>query len=425
MNLHVLLIPSEEFVPPQSHLAGIFQLHQAKALQAAGVKTGALSVKLLYSLPMLLKGAVARAMGRPGSPKLPSGTPGSLLRLMFRKRFRLEEFVTHDSVEGIPVTRIEGGYDFKPGERFDHRAWTRAGEAAYEAYAARHGRPDILHAHNALYGGMLAASLSRKHGIPFVLTEHSSFVARRTVARSLLRHAARCYRSAAELLTVSPSLGRQLEENTGPAAAGWKWVPNVIDPDLLEQPPAPRPVRGKPRVLSVGNLIPLKDHATLLRAFAGLPGHESMELVIAGDGPEENPLRELARDLGISAQTTFTGRLSRDQVVAQMDAASCLVLPSRFETFGVVLIEALSRGIPVVASRCGGPECVVTDANGKLFPAGDAAALTAALEPVLRNPEHYNPAALRHEAIDRFGPRRLSATLIDFYRRTLEGPAAS
>jgi glycosyltransferase involved in cell wall biosynthesis len=421
MSLHVLLVPSEEFVPPESHLAGIFQLHQAQALVAAGFQVGALSVKQVYSTPMLLKGAFARLVRLPSSAKLPQGSPFELLCLMVRKRFSLSSFVRQDIVHGIPVTRIEGGYDFKPNESTNYWAWIRAGEVAFAAYAARYGRPDVLHAHNALYGGMLAARLSRKFKIPLVLTEHSSFLARGTVSTRLRRRAAACYRAAKALLVVSPSLGAQLEQTVGSAARSWKWVPNVIDPDWLAQP-LQRSAPGVGfRILAIGNLISLKDHATVLRAFAMLHRQQTGQLVIAGDGPEEDRLRELARDLGIAGETIFTGRLSRNQLLAEFDRASCLVLPSRFETFGVVLIEALARGVPLVATRCGGPECIVNFANGRLVPAGDVSALRDAIDAVLENLMDFEPEILRSNAIRDFGPKRLTDALHNIYREVLAG----
>ena len=164
-----------------------------------------------------------------------------------------------DMVHDIPVIRIEGGYDLKPNDSLNHWAWIRAGEVAFDSYVKRFGTPDVLHAHNALYGGMLAARLSRKTGVPFVITEHSSFLARGIVSKSLLRRAASCYRAASALLAVSPSLGSQLEQTVGANAQGWRWAPNVIDPDWLTHP-LKRNVSGDQfRILAVGNLIPVKE----------------------------------------------------------------------------------------------------------------------------------------------------------------------
>jgi len=102
--------------------------------------------------------------------------------------------------------------------------------------------------------------------------------------------------------------------------------------------------------------------------------HPASKLVIVGAGKERRRLCDLAGE-GVE----FTGALSRSETRRQMWSANALVLPSEFETFGVVLIEALATGIPVIATRCGGPEEIVTPAEGVLINRGDETELTRAM----------------------------------------------
>lgn len=416
---HILIIPSEEFTPPDSHLAGIFQLHQAKVLIESGHKVGALSIKQVYSVPMLLKGIVSRLILIQSNPLLPAGSWKQLLVLLYQKLFRLSEFVLHDMVNGVGVVRAEGIYDFRPNESINHWAWVRAGHAAFESYCESHGTPDILHAHNALYGGLLAESLARKFELPFVITEHSSFVARGMVSRSLIPRIASCYKNSKSLLVVSPSLGERLEEKVGINRSDWKWVPNVLDPEWILEPMRRDVPKETLQVLAVGNLIPVKDHATVIRAFAKLEKSLPLRLVIAGDGPDELKLKRIVSELGIDDQVIFTGRLVRKELLLEFDRSCCVVLPSLFETFGVVLIEALLRGVPVIASRCGGPECIVNQTNGVLVEPEDESGLTDAISKVIANLEQYDPEELRKDALRNFGPQRLIADLNLVYSEAL------
>jgi len=416
---HILIIPSEEFIPPESHLAGIFQLHQAQALIEAGFKVGVLSIKQVYSVPMLLKGVVSRLLKTSSNPLLPPGSWKELLLLLYRKLFCPSEFIVFDNINGVFVVRAEGIYDFKPMESLNHMAWSRAGYAAFNAYSEAYGTPDVLHAHNALNGGLLAASLSRKFDLPYVITEHSSFVARGLVSRSLYGKIAACYRKSSSLLVVSPFLGKCLEGEIGIAHSDWDWVPNVLDPDWLRQPLQKDIPKEPLQIIAIGNLISVKDHATVIRAFAKLPKNFEIQLVIAGDGPDENELKRIVSELTIDDQVIFTGRLTRQALIQQIDRSCCVVLPSLFETFGVVLIESLMRGVPVVSSRCGGPECIVNQENGVLVEPQNVAELLDALIDVISNLDRYDAENLRKSAILNFGPQRLVADLNEIYAKAL------
>lgn len=419
--MHVLIIPSEEFLPPSSHLAGIFQLHQARALAAAGHRVGLLSVRMVYSVPMLLKGALIRLVGGNGSGKLPNGSAGSLLRVLWRRLFRPREYVACEEVAGFPVVRVEGLYRMWPSPRFDHQGWIAAGRAAFSEYVDRHGRPDVIHAHNALYAGLLAQILSRASGIPYVVTEHSSYLTRRLYPASVMRRAASCFAKAGVFAVVSKWLGRKLGEAMGSDVAGWRWIPNVVDPELGLLPVCTR-TTDPYTFLTIGDLIPIKDQTTLLRGLAtGGPGLADCRLRIAGDGAQEGMLRALAAELGVSARVEFLGRISRERVAQELDLCHCFVLTSQMETFGVVLIEALSRGRPVIATKCGGPQDVIDESNGLLVPVGGIQELAEAMVWMRGNSNRFDPAELRADVVKRFGEEALVRNLDECYQTATKG----
>jgi glycosyltransferase involved in cell wall biosynthesis len=100
---------------------------------------------------------------------------------------------------------------------------------------------------------------------------------------------------------------------------------------------------------------------------------------------------------------SFVGKKSPDELAIIMQHSAVLVLPSRAESFGMVLVEALACGTPVVATRCGGPEDIVDDRVGVLVPPEDPEALANGIEHVLTHAEDYDPAALRAYALGKFG----------------------
>jgi glycosyltransferase involved in cell wall biosynthesis len=116
----------------------------------------------------------------------------------------------------------------------------------------------------------------------------------------------------------------------------------------------------------------------------------------------------------------FLGIQPPDKVAEVMRRSTLLVLPSRRETLGAVLIEALACGTPVVATRCGGPEDVVTESVGRLVPKEDPSSLAEAMEAVLDQRQCYDRQVLRNYIAEHFSWQNVAAQTIDLYRSALQ-----
>jgi glycosyltransferase involved in cell wall biosynthesis len=177
------------------------------------------------------------------------------------------------------------------------------------------------------------------------------------------------------------------------------------------------------RFCHVSFLDSKKNVDALIRAFASsFRNDATVSLVIGGDGPSGPALQKLARDCGILRQVEFTGKLSRRQVRDVLDRSDAFVLPSRFETFGVVLIEATAMGLPVIATRCGGPEDIVTERNGILVPVGDTAALGAAMLRMYETRACWDRQSIRDECHERFGADSLARRWREIYAACAHQP---
>jgi glycosyltransferase involved in cell wall biosynthesis len=418
--LHVLIIPSEEFLPKENHLAGIFQYHQARALKDRGIQVGVLSVKLVYSIPMFARALILRLVKRRANNVLDDLSVRAILKLFWAKLARPRLFLSAEEIDGLSVVRIEGFYFLPPSPRTDYIGWVRAGKVAFEEYCRIRGIPDLIHAHNLNPGGILADQLAKASQVPYVVTEHSTYYARKLVPRSLfprLRHAANVARSVA---VVSPGLGQQLSSVLGLSFESMEWIPNLIEPGIADLPLRATERQDTFRFISIGNLIPVKGHELLLRAFAkSFAGNGGVELRIAGDGPLDTLLEDLTKELGIESQVTFLGRLSRKAVITELDTADALVLSSLVETFGVVLIEAMARGKPVVATRCGGPEWIISADDGIVVDSGDVDALANGMDTMLKCRNGYHDHDIRQRAFARFGSDHVAGLLESFYRDAL------
>jgi glycosyltransferase involved in cell wall biosynthesis len=393
--MHVLIIPSERYVTEEQSLGGIFQRDQARALKRSGLKIGVIAP-----------------------------TPRSLRWL----RMRLSGWSRGIEIEedsGVPIYRCQN-WSWIPG-RVPY-LWMRLiinfGKKLFRLYIHDHGMPDLIHAHNALYAGVIAKHLKQDYGIPFILTEHSSAYLMNEIRRWQRPFVRDAFKNASARLFVSRYLGKAVEQAFPDAAAPWEWVPNVLDPLFEYQGALDDEIpdaQGVVCFLTVGNLVGVKGHNILLKAFArAFKDKHWVRLRIGGDGPLREGLEKLCNDLGIKDQVSFLGYLTREQVLAELRRCDAFVLPSFHETFGVVLIEALACGRPVIATSCGGPEEIVNATNGILVPPGDDLALGRAMLQMLNSLDSYDREKIRRHCLDMFGEAAIVGRLLKIYDRVLE-----
>lgn len=164
-------------------------------------------------------------------------------------------------------------------------------------------------------------------------------------------------------------------------------------------------------VVALSRLVPVKNYALLLDAFAKADGlNGTAKLVIIGDGPEKGRLADRARALGLDARVDLVG--ARANPMALLKKADLFVHSSDREGFGLVIVEALAAGVPVVATNCrsGPAEILGNGRYGELVPVGDSDSLAAAIDCALSNPPMVDV-----EALDRFRIERI----VDSYERVL------
>jgi glycogen(starch) synthase len=160
----------------------------------------------------------------------------------------------------------------------------------------------------------------------------------------------------------------------------------------------------RPYVLSVGRFVQKKGFDILIQAFAKVTGkHPEVDLIIAGDGEELNRCKSLALQLGLNQKVFFLGAVDHQTVVELLLQCEIFVLPSRREPFGLVILEAMAAGKPVVATRVGGvPEIVSHLENGLLVEPDSPEELSKATCLLLDDPElGYDLARAGYELLKR------------------------
>ncbi|MGB2755623.1 MAG: glycosyltransferase, partial [Phycisphaerae bacterium] len=306
-------------------------------------------------------------------------------------------------------------------------SWLKHGMRLFERYLREVGRPDLIQAQAAFQAGILAERIKRRYGIPYVLSEHSSMFLEGRVSFWQMPLVRRAWAEADARTVVSPKLGEATERYFGAVAGGWTWLPNMVERQFFEMPL--RPARGRSRefrFLHLAHFTSTKNQPDLIRAFAGrFRGEVDVVLRIGGDGASRPALEALAARLGIRNQVRFLGMLSRDRALQEMLAADTFVLSSHFETFSIVLAEALACGTPVVSTACGGPECIVNDTNGLLVPPGDVRALGQAMAAVRERAGWYDAEAIRRDCARRFSQEVVVAKWTQIYETVLARSGAA
>lgn len=283
----------------------------------------------------------------------------------------------------------------------------------------------LIHAHAALPCGYAAVSLSRRLGIPLVVTVHGLDVFNSCLKRGIAagwRHqaSARVYRSADKVICVSEKVRSLLTE--GIAGEGsTEVVYNGADPNLFIPGPREHPTLT---LLVVGTLSPIKGHELVLRALARLKeSHSRLECRIIGEGSEEQSLVALAKSLGIADRVHFLGQRSRDEVAAAMRECTVFVLPSRYEGLGCVYLEAMACARPVIGCQGQGIDEVIEHGNnGWLVPVGDLEELTQSLRTLLDSPDLRAELGkrARQTILDRFTLVRQAEHLMNIYQEVLQ-----
>ncbi len=297
-----------------------------------------------------------------------------------------------------------------------------------ERQIKKNGAPQLLQVHSSLWGGVVAARLQQRHGIRYVITEHRSrFVYNTPEAKALflpwheelLREA---FTGASRIITVSPALNNRILHYVPEKKEHILSIPNMVDTGFFV--PAPTQAAGPGSTFTffaLAHHIRLKGLDTLLEAFAlAAQKEQNIRLIIGGHGPESAALKQQCRDLGLTGQVGFTGALNSHQVREQLQQADAFVLPSRFEAFGVVFIEAMACGIPVIAARAGGPESFITPTTGLLTEPGRPQQLANAMLAMKENVHQYPADSIRQYAIREFSPQAVSAKYLEVYQQILK-----
>jgi glycosyltransferase involved in cell wall biosynthesis len=246
---------------------------------------------------------------------------------------------------------------------------------------------DLLHANWTLAGAIawVCGFITRKK---YLVTVHGSDIYQSVKLPFITRLTRLSLSRAKKVLVVSKALADQVY-SIGIPYSKIAIIPDGVDTAYFT--PLSYNER-KNNILFVGSLIERKGVRTLIQAFAAVVKQfPKVHLILIGEGAQRIEIEQLAQLLGISANITLTGAQPQERVAVEMRYAKVFVLPSIEEGLGVVLLEAIASGTPIVASNVGGISEVVDDTIGILVPPGDADQLGKAILTIINlSPEKWN-----------------------------------
>jgi len=280
-------------------------------------------------------------------------------------------------------------------------------------------KPDIIYAHYC-YNIANAVHISKKYGIPLVGIEHWSVMNQPNLPPKAEYLGEIAYKNSDALLAVSESLATSINNRFGR-------LPVVVN-DMVGEDFVENAVKDsvnyssdyRYRFIAIGSLIPRKGFDILIEAYnkSGL-SDKSCEVLIIGAGPEQDNLQSLISKYNLQKHVRLIGRKNKQEIISYLNGSNAFVLSSHVETFGVVCIEAMALGVPVIATICGGPEEFINDRNGILVKKNSVDDLAQAMSYIYNNKDKYNRIAIAEECRAKFSPRVIASQLTNIFNKTL------
>lgn len=336
-----------------------------------------------------------------------------ILALDIRSVRHIRKFGIFESEkEGVKIFYIScpcGRMPLKVKELISKRALKKG----YYELVKKYGIPDVLHSHFIEYS-YYAIKTFRKYKRPIVVTEHSSAVNQDKLGKEIYTMGKVTYTSADKVICVSKPLAEKIEKNFKVKP---EIIPNIVDSGVFN---FVNRKTGNPvfTFIAVANLIPSKRIDFLVTVFVRIAKkYQNARLTIIGDGTEKNKITKLIGKYDLQSRICMAGNIKREKIKEYLEDSDCFVLPSQTETFGVSYIEAMATGLPVIATKCGGPEDFVNESNGILIEVDSESQLFEAMETMICSREHYNSFRISEQIIEQFSEKSVALKIQDMYKK--------
>ena len=398
--MKILLISSSPYQHAESPLLGVFQKDQLNALVTEGHEVGLISPagrSLRYIKNML--------------GNKPFSDSSASTKILKNQRFNI-----------FPRLRY-----------LERLFFMYKGRQLFNQYIKKYGLPDLIHAHNGIYAGILAQDLSINAGInsgsaaiPYVITEHSSWILKSHYQGQVKLLLQQAYQQANAVIAVSESLASKIKFDF--CVSEVLVVPNIIPSEFQHYSDSIATTLESDTssekdtcYIHVASLDHNKNQQLLLESFREILDLKPMAwLRIIGDGPNRALLVAMAHRLGIAHRVEFLGALPRKEVASYLLMSDVFLLSSLVETFGVVAIEANAMGLPVVSTPCGGiADIIESGVNGVLCKDFTVESYVACIREADGLLLKVDKSQVRLATLTKFGPATVARSLAGIYQSVM------
>jgi glycosyltransferase involved in cell wall biosynthesis len=293
---------------------------------------------------------------------------------------------------------------------------TNAHNANFKMAESEYGHIDLIHAHVSYPAGYCSMNLSRKFKIPYIITEHMGpFPFEQFFDDGCLSpKISEPMNHASKIISVSNYSAAAIESFNIQRPVV---IPNMVDENTFFPSDRKSDRNGTVNFLTVTSFTEGKGVQELMRGILNSDFENlNIKFTIAGSGPMESYVKDFIRENSLGHIVKLVFDPQRDVVVDLFQSCDAFILPSRLESFGIVFVEALACGKPVIATDCGGPADYLNEENGILIPVGDPASVTEAINAMARSISTYDSTKIREFFLNNFSRAAVCPKLISVYQ---------
>ena len=292
------------------------------------------------------------------------------------------------------------------------KRYTKILDKAFQKYLRVNPKPDLIQAMVTIPAGYAACKLGQKYNIPVIITEHSSHL------KEFFRGVNQKYGDYAVKHAYFTTVSQYMLEELPNHIKGKKVIPNLVDTNIFKL--ARKKIKGLHLVtvcaFRKGKRI--EDLLSALKIIINENKIKDISLTIIGDGYLCDFYQAKCRGLGLDQYVTFTGRKTKEEIAKILNENNIFAITSAKETFGIPGIEALASGMPIVATKCGGPEEYIDEDSGKLVSVGNIKEIAQAITEVYENIDHYDIKHLRSIA-DQYSAKNVTDIALEIYQEVI------
>ncbi len=385
-RLHVMIIPSW-YPEYNGHFMGSFFREQALGVSKRGCKVG-----VLY-------------------PELKS------LRNTFDIRI-LPKLMSFDD-DGLNTYKFKWSNWFIKSKSLQIYAFKKIGYLTFNRYVKDNGLPDLIHCQSIFNAGFLGEYIFDKHKIPYIITEHNSgFYYKDQGFEKYYSKVLRLINKSQKCFAVSSNYAKHLNVELK-SNIKWNTHYNIVDNRFLNSK-INIPNKNKFIFLCVSRLHSIKNIDIIIKSFKIFnQQHPNSELRIVGVGYELKKLKNLVQKLKINKNVIFLGQKLRSEIINEYKSCSAFIYASNFETFGVIFVEAMASGRPIITLSCGSSEEIIPEYAGIIVKKKTSIDMSNAMIKLYKDYYKYNPVKIRQYCKSKFSEKKLSLKMIEYYKSVL------